>query len=41
MIYNNDSKHGTITKTCAINGKLKFEDSKHCLEAFEIENKIS
>ena len=38
-IYENTKAAGT--KMCAIKGKFKFQDCKHCLEANQLENKIN
>ena len=35
------SKKTTTTKKCAIRKKRKFKDYKNCLEATQLENKIS
>ena len=34
-------KKAKATKKCVIKRKLKFQDYKNCLEAAQIENKIS
>ena len=36
-----EDKKAKGTKTCAIKRKLKFENCKNCLEATQLENKIS
>ena len=38
---NDEDKKAKGTKKCVINRELKFEDYKNCLEAAQIENKIS
>ena len=38
---NDEDKKAKGTKKCVIKRKLKFEDYKNCLEAAQIENKIS
>ena len=38
---NDEYKKAKGTKRCVIKGKLKFKDSKKCLEAFQIENIIN
>ena len=39
--YNDKDKKAKGTKNYVINRKLKLEDCKNCLEAAQIQNKIS
>ena len=41
MDDSSEDKKTKGTKTCAIKGKLKFENYKNCLEATQLENKIN
>ena len=41
MDDSSEDKKTKGTKTCALKGKLKFENYKNCLEATQLENKIN
>ena len=38
---NDEDNKAKGTKNCVIKRRLKFQDYKNCLEAFQIENKIN